>query len=233
MTRIMVVDDEPLLRKALAVNLRARGYAVSLVGDAAGALELAGRERPDLVLLDLGLPGLSGLAVIDGLRAQTSLPIIVLSARHSDADKIVALDHGADDYVTKPFSIGELLARVRATLRRLAPQGPLPAVVLTDHFSIDRYAGQVKRDGVPVRLTPIEWRIIESLVRNAGCLVTHQQLLLEVWGEAHGPDTSSLRVHLTNIRRKLEPTPARPRYFRTEPGVGYRFVPTDPGGHAR
>lgn len=222
MTRVLAVDDEPPMLRALAVNLRARGYEVDLAGTGEAALELAARHRPDLVILDLGLPGISGLEVIRGLRGWTDTPILVLSARDREADKVAALDAGADDYVTKPFGMGELLARLRATLRRASP-APLEAVVRTADFSVDLGARRVVRGGEDVRLTPTEWHLVEVLVRNRGRLVTGRQLLQEVWGPAYGEETNYLRVHFAHIRRKLEPEPSRPRYFVTEPGMGYRF----------
>ena len=227
MTRVLVVDDEPQLRRALAANLTARGYEVELAADGEAALQLAAQRRPDLVILDLGLPGMSGVEVIEALRAWTDLPIVVLSARHGDPDKITALDAGADDYVTKPFSIGELLARLRAALRRAVPADDAP-VITTDAFTIDLGAHRAVRAGEPVHLTPIEWRIVELLVRNPGRLVSQRQLLQTVWGEAYQDETNYLRVHMTHIRRKLEPNPAQPQFFRTEPGMGYRFQPPDP-----
>jgi two-component system KDP operon response regulator KdpE len=180
-----------------------------------------------VVILDLGLPGISGMDVISGLRSWTRVPIIVLSARVGDPDKIAALDAGADDYVTKPFSIGELLARVRAALRRAAPaDGDEPAVVHTDDFTIDFAARRVVRGEEAVHLTPIEWRLVEALVGHPGRLVTQRQLLQTVWGSSYGEETNYLRVHMTHVRRKLEPDPTRPRYFHTEAGMGYRYEPT-------
>ncbi len=223
MTRILAVDDEPQLLRALGANLSARGYTVDLAVDGEVALRTAADHPPDLVILDLGLPGISGLQVIDGLRVWSTAPIIVLSARAGEPDKVAALDSGADDYVTKPFSIGELLARVRAALRRgVAADQPVP-VIATDDFNIDLTARVLTRHGVVVHLTPIEWRIVEVLVRNPGKLVTQRQLLQAVWGPNYGDETNYLRVHMTHIRRKLEPEPSHPRYFLTEPAVGYRF----------
>lgn len=227
MTRILVVDDEPQLLRALVTNLTARGYEVAVADDGETALELVAAQPPDLVILDLGLPGISGIEVIEALRGWTELPIVVLSARHGDPDKISALDAGADDYVTKPFSIGELLARVRAALRRSVPADTDPLIV-TEDFTIDLGAHSVTRHGEPVHLTPIEWRMVELLVRNPGRLVTQRQLLQTVWGPAYQDETNYLRVHMTHVRRKLEPNPARPRYFRTEPGMGYRYQPPGP-----
>jgi two-component system, OmpR family, KDP operon response regulator KdpE len=183
---------------------------------------MAARRRPDVVVLDLGLPGLSGIDVIRGLRGWTQLPIIVLSARGAELDKVAALDAGADDYVTKPFGMDELFARLRAALRRNAP-APEAAIVRTDHFTVDLAAKTVTRDGEEIRLTPTEWSIVEILVRNGDKLVTQRQLLRDVWGPAYEDETNYLRVHLAHIRRKLEPEQGRPRYFVTEPGMGYRF----------
>jgi two-component system KDP operon response regulator KdpE len=221
-SRVLVVDDEVPLLRALATNLRARGYVVDLAPTGEEALELATRRRPDAVILDLGLPGISGIEVIEGLRGWTAVPIIILSARGAEHDKVAALDAGADDYVTKPFGMDELLARLRAGLRRNAPTAE-SAVVQTADFTVDLAAKRVKSPEGEVRLTPTEWGLVEVLVRNAGKLVSQRRLLLEVWGPEYGEETNYLRVHLAHIRRKLEPDPARPRYFVTEPGMGYRF----------
>jgi two-component system KDP operon response regulator KdpE len=220
-SRVLVVDDELPLLRALATNLRARGYVVDLAPTGEEALELAARRRPDAVILDLGLPGISGIEVIEGLRGWTAVPIIILSARGAEHDKVVALDAGADDYVAKPFGMDELLARLRAALRRTAP-APESAVVQTADFTVDLAAKRVTGPEGEVRLTPTEWGLVEVLVRNAGKLVSQRQLLLKVWGPENGEETN-LRVHLAHIRRKLEPDPSRPRYFVTEPGMGYRF----------
>ncbi|HMG40180.1 MAG TPA: response regulator [Acidimicrobiales bacterium] len=222
--RVLVVDDEAPIRRALATNLRARGYEVNLAATGEEALQLAARHRPDVVILDLGLPGISGVEVIDGLRGWTAVPIIVLSARGAEHDKVAALDAGADDYVTKPFGMDELLARLRAALRRQVPAVEA-AVVTTPDFVVDLAAKRVT-GGDPaheVRLTPTEWGLVEALVRNAGKLVGQKQLLQEVWGPQYGDETNYLRVHMAHIRRKLEPDPSQPRYFVTEPGMGYRF----------
>jgi two-component system KDP operon response regulator KdpE len=225
MSRVLVVDDEAPMRRALAANLRARGYDVDLAESGEQALELAARHHPDVVVLDLGLPGMDGLEVIDGLRGWTHVPIVVLSARGSEADKVAALDAGADDYVAKPFGMDELLARLRAALRRSTPGDATP-VLGTDDFSVDLAAKRVlDRSGAPVRLTPTEWQLLEVLVRHAGKLVSQRQLLQEVWGPQYGDESNYLRVHIAHLRRKLEPDRARPRYVITEPGMGYRFVP--------
>jgi DNA-binding response OmpR family regulator len=225
--RVLAVDDEPQILKALATNLTARGYDVDVATDGETAVRLAADHRPDLVILDLGLPGMSGVEVIDALRSWTTTPIIVLSARDSDPDKIAALDAGADDYVTKPFSIGELMARVRAALRRATLGDDEQAVIVTDDFTIDLGARIVARDGEAVHLTPIEWRLVEALVRHPGRLITQRQLLQTVWGPNYEDETNYLRVHMTHVRRKLEPDSTRPRYFHTEPGMGYRYEPPD------
>jgi len=223
-TLVLAVDDEPQLLRALITNLRARGYEVDAATTGEIALEMAARHHPDVVVLDLGLPSLSGIDVIHGLRGWTDVPIIVLSARDAERDKIAALDAGADDYVTKPFGMGELLARVRAALRRGAPATE-QAVVATDAFVIDLAAKRVTNAAGEVRLTPTEWHLVEMLVRNAGKLVTQGALLREVWGPEYGRETNYLRVYMAHIRRKLEPDPANPRFFITEPGMGYRFEP--------
>ena len=224
MNRILVVDDEPQLLRALGTNLKARGYDVELAPTGEAALTLAARKHPDLVILDLGLPGIDGVEVIEGLRGWTSVPIIVLSVRETESAKVAALDAGADDFVTKPFGMDELLARMRAALRRAAP-GEEEAVVETGHFAVDLAAKRVTRASSEVRLTPTEWHIVEMLVRNPGKLVTQRQLLQSVWGPQYEKETNYLRVYLAQIRKKLEPDPARPRYFITEAGMGYRFVP--------
>jgi len=224
-TLLLVVDDEEQIRRALDINLRAHGYEVSVASTGEEALTGAAAKVPDLVLLDLGLPGLDGLDVIRGLRGWTSVPIIVLSAREGDISKVAALDAGADDYVTKPFSINELLARIRAFLRRQHPTPDEPEVATAD-FTIDFVSHKVRRGEDEVHLTPTEWAIVDHLVRNPGRLVTQRQLLQQVWGPQYGHETNYLRVHLAAIRRKLEPDPGQPRYFITEPGIGYRFDPS-------
>ncbi|HEX4776702.1 MAG TPA: response regulator [Acidimicrobiia bacterium] len=227
MTRVLVVDDEPQIRRALGINLRARGYDVDLAENGEVALDLAARHHPDAVVLDLGLPGIDGIDVIHGLRGWSGVPIVVLSVRDREADKVAALDAGADDYVTKPFGMDELLARLRASLRRSA-RGDDAVTVTTNAFVIDLGAKRVTRDGEEVRLTPTEWHLVEVLVRNAGKLVSQRQLLQEVWGPQYGTESNYLRVFMAQVRRKLEPEPARPRYFITEPGMGYRFEPAEP-----
>ncbi|HQY32606.1 response regulator [Actinotalea sp.] len=222
MTRILVVDDDPTLLRALAINLRARHIDVETAADGASALRRAASTVPDLVILDLGLPDMDGVEVVAGLRGWTAVPIIVLSARDTQSAKVDALDAGADDYVTKPFGMDELLARVRAALRRAAPD-PEEPVVHAAGFTVDLAARRVLRDGAAVRLTPTEWHVLELLVRNPGKLVTQAQLLREVWGPAYEDQTNYLRVYLAQLRRKLERDPARPVHLVTEPGIGYRF----------
>ena len=223
-SRILVVDDEPQIRRALVINLRARGYVVDVADSGERALELAARNHPDAVVLDLGLPGIDGVDVIRGLRGWSQVPIVVLSVRDQESDKVAALDAGADDYVAKPFGMDELLARLRAALRRGTPAEEA-AVITTADFTIDLAAKRVTRDGTEVRLTPTEWHVVEVLVRHQGKLVPQRQLLREVWGPDYHDETNYLRVFLAQVRRKLEPEPARPRYFLTEPGMGYRFEP--------
>jgi DNA-binding response OmpR family regulator len=222
-TRVLVVDDEPQIVRALATNLRARGFDVDLAATGEDGLRLAADHHPDVVILDLGLPGIDGIEVVTGLRGWSTVPIIVLSVREGEADKVAALDAGADDYITKPFGMNELLARIRAAVRRNAPVDEEP-VVETDTFRIDLAAKQVTRAGEEVRLTPTEWHLVEVLVRHAGRLVTQKQLLQEVWGPQYGTESAYLRVHMAQVRRKLEPDPARPRHFITERGMGYRFL---------
>ena len=224
MTRVLVVDDDPTLLRALAINLRARRFEVLTASDGTSALRRAAATPPDLVILDLGLPDIDGVEVVAGLRGWTVVPIIVLSARDSQWAKVDALDAGADDYITKPFGMDELLARIRAALRRAAPEPPVP-VIETPSFTIDLAAKKVVRDGALVRLTPTEWHVLEVLVRNVGKLVSQQQLLREVWGPLYEEQTNYLRVYLAQLRRKLEPEPAHPRHLITEPGIGYRFEP--------
>lgn len=222
MTRVLVVDDEPQIRRALATNLHARGYDVDLAEDGETALRLAARIHPDVIVLDLGLPGLSGIDVVEGLRGWSRVPILILSVRDAEADKVRALDAGADDYVTKPFGMDELLARLRAAVRRAMPAEE-QAVISTPDFAVDLAAKRVTTATGEVRLTPTEWHLLEVLVRNPGRLVTQRQLLQEVWGPSYERETNYLRVYLAQLRRKLEPDSARPRYLITEPGMGYRF----------
>ncbi|HET7782275.1 MULTISPECIES: response regulator [Micrococcaceae] len=221
MATVLIVDDEVQILRALQINLNARGYSTVTAFTGQSALEQAAQHPVDIIILDLGLPDLDGVEVIRRLRRWNKVPILVLSARHGSEDKILALDAGADDYVTKPFGMDELLARLRAALRRGAP-GDAP-VVKTDVFTVNLPAKQVTRRGVPVRLTPTEWNILELLVRNSGALVTHEDILTRVWGPGYADETAYLRVYLAQLRRKLELDPANPRHLLTETGLGYRF----------
>jgi two-component system, OmpR family, KDP operon response regulator KdpE len=233
-TTILVIDDEPQILRALRINLRVREYEVHTAGTGGEALELAARHPPDLVILDLGLPDLDGVEVIHGLRGWTDAPIIVLSGRADSTNKVEALDAGADDYVTKPFGMDELLARMRAVSRRAIADGDTPQVRLGD-LLVDLAAKRVLRSSqgnhrkdqgnADVRLTPTEWHLLEVLLRNPGKLLSQQQLLAEVWGPGYADATGNLRLYVAQLRRKLEPDPARPRWLLTEPGMGYRFQP--------
>ncbi|MEU8483483.1 response regulator [Streptomyces sp. NPDC048641] len=225
MTRVLVVEDDPQLVRALVINLQARRYVVDPAPDGATALRLAAARRPDAVVLDLGLPDMDGTDVIKALRGWTRVPILVLSARRASDEKVAALDAGADDYITKPFSMDELLARLRAAVRRTeaAPLAPDTVLVTTDEFSIDLLAKKASRGGRDVRLTPTEWHLLEILVTNPGRLITQKHLLQEVWGASQSNKTNYLRVYMAQLRRKLETDPAHPRYLITEPGMGYRF----------
>ncbi len=235
--RVLVVDDEPQILRALRINLRARDYDVHVAATGTEALEVAGRHPPDLVILDLGLPDLDGVDVIQGLRGWTKAPIIVLSGRADSIDKVEALDAGADDYITKPFGVDELLARMRAALRRTGTPEDQPRIQL-GHLIVDLAAKRVTREApVPagssgsaaapddIRLTPTEWHLLEVLLRNPGKLLTRNQLLTEVWGPGYADATGNLRLYMAQLRRKLEPDSARPRWLITEPGMGYRYQP--------
>jgi two-component system KDP operon response regulator KdpE len=249
MTRVLVVDDEPQILRALRINLRVRQYEVYTAATGTEALEVAGRHPPDLVILDLGLPDLGGVEVIQGLRGWTTAPIVVLSGRADSADKVEALDAGADDYVTKPFSVDELLARMRAAARRSSPVEEQPRIRLGS-LVVDLAAKRVERhvavtaapsapsaaavapdgSGDPpeagdIRLTPTEWHLLEVLLRHPGKLLSQQQLLTEVWGPGYANATGNLRLYMAQLRRKLEPDPARPQWLITEPGMGYRYQP--------
>ena len=223
MTRIVVIDDEPSILRALRINLTARNYEVSTASDGSSGLAAISRERPDAVILDLGLPDMEGTEVIHGVRGWSTTPIIVLSVWGAEHQKVAALDAGADDYVTKPFGMDELLARLRAAVRRAAPAAPDEPVVTTPDFTVDLAAKRVVKDGADIRLTPTEWQLLEILVRNRGRLITQKQLLQDVWGPAYGSESNYLRVYVAQLRRKLEQEPSRPRYLLTEPGMGYRF----------
>jgi two-component system KDP operon response regulator KdpE len=230
--RILVVDDEKQLLRALRINLTARRYEVVVAENGATALDQAGRHAPDLVVLDLGLPDIDGTDVITALRKWTKIPIVVLSGRADASDKVAALDAGADDYVTKPFNMDELLARIRAQLRRSETESfPLP-VADVGHYTVDLVAKTVSRApqapaGLPeqVHLTKTEWAVLEILVRNPGRLVPSRQILLAVWGPAYENQTNYLRFYMARLRQKLEPEPSHPRHLVTEPGMGYRFQP--------
>ena len=225
MIRVLVVDDEPQILRALRINLRARGYDVKVAADGAEALRLAATQQPELVVLDLGLPDLDGLDVIHGLRGWTAVPIIVLSGRAGSSDKVAALDAGADDYVTKPFGVDELLARIRAVTRRTAGQASAAAIVTIGRWQI-QIADRVVcgSEGTElIRLTPTEWKLLEILVQNPGKLVSQRQLLQEVWGPQYGSETNYLRQYMAQLRRKLEDDPSHPRHLLTEPGMGYRL----------
>jgi two-component system KDP operon response regulator KdpE len=265
MARVLVVDDEPQILRALRINLRARHYDVSVAATAAEALDAAATHPPDLVILDLGLPDMDGVDVIGGLRGWSAMPIIVLSGRADSTDKVEALDAGADDYVTKPFGMSELLARMRAALRRTSAAEATPRVQLGD-VTVDFAAKRVTRRAHPadgaaqggqasegdgetrtrsgeeaalegadarldgdVRLTPTEWHLLEVLLRNPGKLLSHRQLLHDVWGPGYDNAGGNLRLYMAQLRRKLEPDPARPRWLITEPGMGYRYQPPEPG----
>ena len=252
-TRVLVVDDEPQILRALRINLRVRSYQVDTAATGAQALEMAARHPPDLVILDLGLPDLDGVEVIEGLRGWTTAPIIVLSGRADSMDKVEALDAGADDYVTKPFAMEELLARMRATARRAGTADDKPQIRLGD-LVVDLAAKRVIRDAglagsapagdspaadftaadspaadftasQDIRLTPTEWHLLEVLLRNPGKLLSQRQLLAEVWGPGYADAAGNLRLYMAQLRRKLEPDPGRPRWLLTEPGMGYRYQP--------
>jgi two-component system, OmpR family, KDP operon response regulator KdpE len=226
--RILIADDDPQILRALRVTLRARGYEIFTADDGAQALEIAAEHHPDLVVLDLGMPKLDGVEVIQGLRGWTQIPILVVSGRTDAADKVDALDAGADDYVTKPFAIDELLARIRALTRRVVAPGDEPIVTFGE-ISVDFSAKQVLRGqgkrSENVRLTPTEWRILELLVHSPDKLVTRESLLTQIWGPHHTKDTGYLRLYFAQLRKKLEPVPSEPRYLVTVLGMGYRFVP--------
>ena len=224
-TRVLLVDDDKALMRALSINLSARGYQVEVALTGAQALELAAARPPDVVVLDLGLPDLDGLTVLHGLRGWTRVPVLVLSAREEQSEKVAALDAGADDYVTKPFGMDELLARLRAAVRRGSPVATDVPVVVTDHFTVDLVARRVSTSAGEVRLTPTEWHLLEVLVRSPGRLVAQRALLQEVWGPAYQTESNYLRVYMAQLRRKLEPEPSAPVHLITEPGLGYRFEP--------
>jgi two-component system, OmpR family, KDP operon response regulator KdpE len=225
-THVLIVEDDPLLRRSLTLNLTARGYTVDDTGNGEDALRLAGRHLPDVVFVDLGLPGISGLDVIRGLREWTDVPILVLSARGAERDKVEALDAGATDYVTKPFGIEELLARLRVAERIRAALRPDDGPIHAGRLTIDLNSHRVlDADGTEIHLTPIEWAMLAHLAQRPGRLVTQTELLKAVWGPEYERETNYLRVHLTHLRKKIEPNPSAPVHIVTEPGVGYRFEP--------
>lgn len=222
--KILVADDDPQIIRALRITLGAAGYEVVTAADGAAALAQAISQHPDIVMLDLGMPHLDGIQVVQALRGWSQVPILVVSGRTGAADKVDALDAGADDYVTKPFAMDELLARIRALTRRLAGPSESPTVRLGD-IAIDMASRVVTGPDGAIRLTPTEWRLLELLVQNPGRLITREAMLTQVWGPSHARDTGYLRLYLAQLRKKLEPVPASPRYFVTEQGMGYRFVP--------
>jgi two-component system KDP operon response regulator KdpE len=224
-SRVLVVDDDPRLLRTLTIALRAHGNDVVTASDGRTAVLSAAEDAPDVVILDLGLPDLDGTEVLRRIRTSSSVPVIVLSARHESDDKIEALDLGADDYVTKPFGVEELLARVRAAVRRSGEVGRQIGTVRTDHFTLDFSERRATVQQAEIRLTPTEWRLLEALCREPGHLVLQQDLLRSVWGPAYGRESNYLRVYANQLRRKLEPDPSNPRHLITEPGLGYRFIP--------
>jgi two-component system KDP operon response regulator KdpE len=229
-TRVLVVDDEPPIVRAVAANLRVRGYEVLTAASGDAALAAVEAHQPDCVVLDLGLPGVGGLEVLRRLRTWTEVPVVVLTAIDGEREKVTALDLGADDYVTKPFGVAELMARIRVALRHArGATADRPRVVQAGDVSIDLDAKLVTRDGVPVRLTPIEYRLLETLATNAGRLCTHRFLLERVWGPGYGDESQYLRVYMANLRKKLD-DPSAPQVLLTEPGMGYRFVVPEPEG---
>jgi two-component system, OmpR family, KDP operon response regulator KdpE len=222
--RVLVCDDEPQILRALRVILREAGFDVLPAASSREALDSAAVQPPDAAIVDLVLPDGDGVEVCRSLREWSNLPIVVLSAVGDEAEKVRALNAGADDYVTKPFGPSELIARLNAALRRAAPRDDAEPVLAADGLELDLMAHEVRRDGAPVHLTPIEFDLLRTLIRNRGRLLTHRALLTEVWGPAYAGDTQTLRVHVANLRRKIEPDPGAPRYITTDPGVGYRFA---------
>jgi two-component system KDP operon response regulator KdpE len=227
--RILIVDDEPQIRRFLRTSLDAHGFDVVEADGGKEAIRQAGVEKPDVIVLDLGLPDMEGLEVIKRLREWSAVPIIVLTARNREPDKIEALDGGADDYLTKPFGMGELMARIRAALRHRLQSAGAPPIFKVGDIVVDLVKRLVTRAGDEVKLSPREYDVLRMLVQNAGRVVTHQQMLREVWGPAHVQDTQYLRVYIGQLRDKLEPQPEAPRYIVTEPGVGYRIRDEDGG----
>jgi two-component system, OmpR family, KDP operon response regulator KdpE len=232
--KILVADDDAQLQRALRITLASRGYEVVTARDGAEAIELAASAHPDLVLLDLGMPQVDGIDVIRALRAWSKVPILVLSGRTDSAEKVEALDAGADDYVTKPFAMDELLARIRARARTVIGEGTDAATLPIGDLVVDLAAKTIRptpsgaagdHAAASIRLTPTEWRLLELFLKNPGKLLTRQMLLSEVWGPYHANDAGYLRLYVAQLRRKLEPVPSEPRHFLTEPGMGYRFEP--------
>ena len=221
--KVLIADDDRQILRALRITLGAHGYDVVTAPNGRAALEAAIREHPDVIVLDLGMPGLTGIEVIEGLRGWSTVPILVVSGRSESWDKVEALDAGADDYVTKPFAADELLARIRALSRRTPAATDEPRVEFAD-VTVDLAARVVTRAGVPVRLTPTEWRLLEVLLRNHDRLVTRETLLTEVWGPQYTTDTGYLRLYMGQLRKKLEAEASKPRFLITEPGMGYRFT---------
>lgn len=221
--RILIADDDPQMLRALRITLTARGYDVVTASDGKAALDAAISTHPDIVVIDLGMPGLTGIEVIEALRGWSQVPVLVVSGRSESWDKVEALDAGADDYVTKPFSADELLARIRALSRRSTASAEEPVVAFGD-VVVDLSSRAVTRAGESVRLTPTEWALLDVLLRNPGKLVTRQTLLTEVWGPQYTTDTGYLRLYISQLRKKLEPQPSKPRYLLTDAGLGYRFV---------
>ena len=228
MTKILVVDDEPQIRRALRTSLEAHGYEVRTAANGTEAIEAAADASPDLMLLDLGLPDIDGRSVIERIRGFSEVPVIVVSVRDLQADKVAALDAGADDYVTKPFAMEELLARLRATLRRSHPEDPAPPVRRVGNLEIDLSRRLVTLGAERIHLTKTEWGLLEALVTNPGKLLTHQWLLRRVWGPGYAEESHYLRVYVRALRRKLGDAAAAPRLILTEPGVGYRWIAEDP-----
>ncbi|WP_448062623.1 response regulator [Cellulomonas hominis] len=229
--KILIADDDPQILRALRITLRARGYTVFTAGDGTQALEQAVEHKPDLYMIDLGMPHLDGMEVIRALRGWTEAPIVVVSGRSGSSDKVAALDAGADDYVAKPFGLDELLARIRALSRRSPGHTEGEPVVTFGDVTVDLGMKIVTKSDnrrEPVHLTPTEWRILEILVRNPGRLVTRQTILTEIWGAEFVTNSGYLRLYLSQLRKKLEPDPSAPRYLLTEPGMGYRFAPGEP-----
>ncbi|MGI8615619.1 MAG: response regulator [Actinomycetota bacterium] len=232
MNRVLVVDDEPQIRRALRTSLEAHGYEVQTVGTGEEAVIGAAEMAPELMLLDLGLPDLDGTEVIRRVRGFTELPIIVLSVRDSQHDKVAALDAGADDYVTKPFAMEELLARARAAIRRAQPGEPTPPSMRYGALEIDLGRRLVTLDGDPLRLTPTEYLLLEALATNPGKLLTHQWLLRKVWGQGYGTETTYLRTYVRALRKKLGDDAQAPQLIVTEPGVGYRWIAESSGAES-